>query len=64
MTSYIDLHPDFAMLAAKTVARSDYRSWIEQHEAWSFYGAENKGGLVIIVGPFGEMKGAVRFAPV
>ena len=63
--------PDFAILAAKTSARKDYRSWIFQHKSWSFSsshvrvtesGCNKEYTFAIIVGRFGENKGAVQCA--
>ena len=62
--------PDFAILAAKTSARKDYRSWIFQHKSWNFSptlpvpgsGYINEDTFAIIVGRFGENKGAVQCA--
>ena len=56
--------PDFAILAAKTSARKDYRSWIFQHKSWSFSSSHvtengniNENSIAIFVGRFGENKG-------
>ena len=61
--------PDFAILAAKTSARKDYRSWIFQHKSWSFSSSHvtengniNENSIAIFVGRFGENKGAVQCA--
>ena len=74
-SSLISKHPDFATLAAKTATRQDYCNWINQHESWASWSFESyqskslknineKGvqtnGIAIIVGTFGEMKGAVQ----
>merc|ERR1719412_2067133 len=77
LSSYIDKYPDFALLAAKTLGRSDYRSWIKQQELWSLfphdydfhtnedeYSQKSQNGFVLIVGPYGEMRRVTRCQPV
>ena len=73
----ISKNPDFASLAAKTT-RKDYYSWLDQHRSWGFmpyvhqesrgYATAQKrekpNDLVFIVGPQGEMEGAVQCAKV
>ena len=70
-------NPDFVSLAAKTT-RKDYYSWLDQHRSWGFmpydhqefksYSTarkrEKSNDLVFIVGPQGEMDGAVQCAKV
>ena len=65
----ISQYSDFAILAAKTSARKDYRSWIFQHKSWNFSSSVQDDGnisenhIALIVGRFGEDKGAVQCAP-
>ena len=63
---------DFAILAAKTSARKDYREWVFQHKSWNFSpshvhvtesGCIKENNFAIIVGRFGENKGVVQCAP-
>ena len=56
-SSIIGHYPDFAIIATKTLAREDYRKWIRQHQTWNLC---TDSGISIIVGPFGEIKGAVQ----
>ena len=64
----VSQYSDFAILAAKTSARKDYRSWIFQHKSWNFSSSVQDDGnisenhIAIIVGRFGENKGAVQCA--
>ena len=65
----VSQYSDFAILAAKTSARKDYRSWIFQHKSWNFSSSVQDDGnisenhIAIIVGRFGENKGAVQCPP-
>ena len=56
-SSIICHYPDFAIVATKTLAREDYRKWIRQHQTWNLC---TDSGISIIVGPFGEIRGAVQ----
>ena len=61
-SSLIRKCPNFAMQAGITLGRTDYQSWVKQHISWSL-GAEMSPGrndFAILVGPIGEMKGAVK----
>ena len=66
-TSLIAQNTDFASMAAKTTRR-DFTAWLEQHKAWTFVpfvkNKEKTNDLVFIVGPQGEMKGAIQCAKV
>ena len=66
-TSLITQNTDFASMAAKTTRR-DFTAWLEQHKAWTFVpfvkNKEKTNDLVFIVGPQGEMKGAIQCAKV
>jgi len=65
----VSQYSDFAILAAKTSARKDFTEWIYQHKSWNFSsslqedGNSNENHIAIIVGRFGENKGAVQCAP-
>ena len=65
----ISQYSDFVILAAKTSARKDYRTWIFQHKSWNFSSSPQEDGnimenhIAIIVGRFGENKGAVQCPP-
>ena len=65
----VSQYSDFAILAAKTSARKDYAEWIYQHKSWNFSSSVQDDGnisenhIAIIVGRFGEDKGAVQCAP-
>ena len=68
---------DFAILAAKTSVRKDYRNWIYHHKSWTFtselqekkedwsgsFGRTSENHIAIIVGRCGEDEGAVHCAP-
>ena len=64
-SSLIHKNPDFAMIATKTI-RKDYHLWLEQHKTWTFVPKteDKQNDLVFIVGPHGEMRGAVKCAKV
>ena len=58
-------YSDFVTLAAKTASRKDYRKWHDQHRTWTFHTVIEKNrrnSIAFIVGPFGDMKGAVQCA--
>ena len=61
-SSIIGHYPDFSIVATKTLAREDYRKWIRQHQTWNLCdgGIDDSDRISIIVGPFGEIKGAVQ----
>ena len=60
-------HPSFAQLMANIACRKDYEEWGRQHRSW-FLALEQIGynpttassDSAMIVGPLGEMKGAVK----
>ena len=53
--------PNFATLAANLAVKKEYQDWVHQHETWSFSTDGTTGNsIAIIVGKFGEMKGAVQ----
>ena len=55
--------PNFAMVGGNIAGRNDYQSWAQQHMSWclscdvTFKGRNN---FAVLVGPIGEMKGAVK----
>ena len=61
-SSLIQKSPNFAMLAGITGGRTDYQSWVQQHISWSLTcdTAKKRNDFAILVGPIGEMKGAVK----
>ena len=63
-SSIIGHYSDFSIVATKTLAREDYRKWIRQHQTWNlcadYGGNDDSDRISIIVGPFGEIKGAVQ----
>ena len=56
-SSIIGHYSDFSIVATKTLAREDYRKWIRQHQTWNLC---TDSGISLIVGPFGEIRGAVQ----
>ena len=58
--------PNFATLAANLAVKKEYQDWVHQHETWNFstFGWKTDfatgNSIAIIVGKFGEMKGAVQ----
>ena len=68
-SSLIRKNPNFTMLGGITVGRNEYQSWAQQHISWYFgsdIGEKYKGrnDFVVLVGPVGEMKGAVKCSPI
>ena len=59
-STLVKSYPNFAVLSTQTLGRKDYQTWMQQHDYWSL----SFINLSIIVGPSGEMKGAVKCAPV
>ena len=61
-SSLIRKNPNFAMLSGLTSGRTDYQSWVKQHISWSLGCTMSPGGndFAVLVGPIGEMKGAVK----
>ena len=61
-SSLIRKNPNFAMLAGITGGRTDYQSWVKQHISWSLTSEflEERNDFAVLVGPIGEMKGAVK----
>ena len=62
-------HPNFAQRMANVSCRKDYQEWGRQHRTWllAFEQTDTKidtptiiNDAAIIVGPLGEMKGAVK----
>jgi len=60
-SSLIRKNPNFAMLGGLTVGRTDYQSWVKQHISWNLsYEKKERNDFAVLVGPIGEMKGAVK----
>ena len=63
-SSLIRGNPNFAALGGITVGRNDYQSWAQQHISWSLTSADDavkgRNNFSVLVGPIGEMKGAVK----
>ena len=61
-SSLIQKNPNFAMLGGLTIGRTDYQSWVKQHISWSLACelSTETNDFAILVGPIGEMKGAVK----
>ena len=66
-SSLIRKIPNFAILGGITGGRNDYQSWVRQHISWCLsYDKTIKGrnDFSVLVGPIGEMKGAVKCSPI
>ena len=50
------------MIGGITVGRTDYQSWVQQHISWSLTCEilVGRNDFAVLVGPIGEMKGAVK----
>ena len=62
-SSLIRENPNFAMLGGIIIGRNDYQKWFEQHNSWCLWGTLLSGGrndFAVLVGPIGEIKGAVK----
>ena len=61
-SSLIRKNSNFAMQGGITVGRTDYQSWVKQHISWSLTDgiSKERNDFAILVGPIGEMKGAVK----
>jgi hypothetical protein len=61
-SSLIQKNPNLAMIGGITVGRTDYQSWVQQHISWSLTceTSEGRNDFAVLVGPIGEMKGAVK----
>ena len=62
-SSLIRENPNFARLGGLTVGRNDYQSWGQQHISWYFscdFLLEGRNDFAVLVGPIGEIKGAVK----
>ena len=68
-SSLIRKYPNFTMLGGITVGRNDYQSWAQQHFSW-YFGSDieklrnGRNDFVILGGPIGESKGAVKCSPI
>ena len=69
-SSLIRKNPDFAMLGGIIFGRSDYQNWFQQHRSWWLSGEQisstgtGRNDFALLVGPIGEIKGAVKCFPV
>ena len=62
-SSLIRKNPNFAMLGGIIVGRTDYQSWAQEHISWSLIcdmSLKGRNDFAVLVGPIGEMKGAVK----
>ena len=62
-SSLIQEIPNFVMVAGKIAGRNDYQSWAQQHMSWCLscdLTFEGRNNFAVLVGPIGEMKGAVK----
>ena len=62
-SSLIRENPNFAMLGGIIIGRNDYQKRFEQHNSWCLWGTHLSGGrndFAVLVGPIGEIKGAVK----
>ena len=64
-------NPTFTMLGGIAVGRNDYQSWAQQHMSWYFgsviemtHKGKGSNDFAVVVGPIGEMKGAVKCSPI
>ena len=68
-SSIIRKNPNFTMLGGITVGRNDFHRWAQQHMSW-YFGSDiemtyrGRNDIAIVVGPIGEMKGAVKCSPI
>ena len=56
-SSLIRKNPNFATLGGIIFGRNDYQDWFQQHRSWCLDG---KNDFAVLVGPIGEIKGAVK----
>ena len=57
----------FATLGGFIVGRNDYQDWVQQHISWCLcceIVRNKRNNFVVLVGPVGEMKGAVKCSPI
>ena len=62
-SSLVYKHQDFTVLSMGLSFKADYKNWYKQHKTWCFDTSLSKNGdngIAIIVGKFGERKGAVQ----
>ena len=60
-SSLIRKNPNFATLGGIIFGRNDYQDWFQQHRSWCLDG---KNDFAVLVGPIGEIKGAVKCSPI
>ena len=61
-SSLIRENPNFAMLGGIIIGRNDYQKWFQQHNSWCLrrkFGS-GRNNFAVLVGPIGEIKGAVK----
>ena len=66
-SSLIHKNPDFAMLGGNIVGRYDYQNWFQQHKSWCLCCKRTnveRNDFAVLVGPIGEIKGAVKCSPI
>ena len=67
-SNLIRKNPNFAMLGGIIFGRSDYQNWFQQHRSWWLSGKQisstGRNDFAVLVGPIGEMKGAVKCSPI
>ena len=60
-SSLIRKNSNFATLGGIIFGRNDYQDWFQQHRSWCLHG---KNDFAVLVGPIGEIKGAVKCFPI
>ena len=65
-SSLILKNPNFAMLCGVIFGRNDYQDWFQQHRSWwlSCKISTKRNDFAVLVGPIGEIKGAVKCSPI
>ena len=62
-SSLIRENPNFAMLGGIIIGRNDYQKWFQQHNSWCLRRkllSTGRNDFAVLVGPIGEIKGAVK----
>ena len=61
-SSLIRENPNFAMLGGIIIGRNDYQKWFQQHNSWCLrrHWSTERNDFAVLVGPIGEIKGAVK----
>ena len=65
-SSLIRKNPNFAMLGGIIFGRNDYQDWFQQHRSWCINHkiVMGRNNFAVLVGPIGEIKGAVKCSPI